>query len=88
MVFFLKIRIALFAVEEIVQEMSGICHFSKLDLRSGYHQLGLDVTSREITTFSIPFVLHRHKRLTKHNNRAPLSLKKLSQLFEIAGSSR
>ena len=51
-------------VEEIVQEMSGACHFSKLDLRSGYHQLELDATSREITTFSTPFGLRRLKRLT------------------------
>ena len=42
-------------VEEIVQEMSGACHFSKLDLRSGYYQLDLDAASREITTFSTPF---------------------------------
>ena len=42
-------------VEEIVQEMSGACHFSKLDLRSGYHQLELDAASREITTISTPF---------------------------------
>ena len=51
-------------VEEIVQEMSGACHFSKLDLRSGYYQLEFDAASREITTFSTPFGLRRHKRLT------------------------
>ena len=32
-------------VEEIVQEMNGACHFSKLDLRLGYHQLELDAAS-------------------------------------------
>ena len=37
-------------VEEIVQKLSRACHFSKLDLRSGYHQLELG--------------LCRHKRLT------------------------
>ena len=51
-------------IEEIVQEMSGACHFPKLDLRSGYHQLELDTASREITTFSTPFGLRKHKRLT------------------------
>ena len=51
-------------VEEMVQEMSGTCHFSKLDLRSGYHQLELDTASREITTFSTTFGFRKHKRLT------------------------
>ena len=51
-------------VEEIVQEMSGACHFSKLDLRSGYHKLELDATSREVTNFPTSFGLRRHKRLT------------------------
>ena len=57
-------RHPILTVEEIVQEMSGACHFSKLDLRSGYHQLELDAASREITTFSTPFGPRRHKRLT------------------------
>ena len=44
--------------------MSGACHFSKLHLRSGYHQLEFDAASREITIFSTTFGLRRHKRLT------------------------
>ena len=51
-------------VEEIVQEMSGACHFSKPDLCSGHHKLEPDAASQEIITFSITFGLHRHKRLT------------------------
>ena len=43
--------------------MSGASHFSKVDLRSGYHQTELDASSREITTFSTPFGLHSYKRL-------------------------
>lgn len=50
-------------VEIIVQEMSGACHFLKLDLRSGYHQLEPDALSRERTTFSITFGLSKHERL-------------------------
>ena len=44
--------------------MSGACHFSKPDLRSGHHKLELDAASLEIITFSTTFGLHRHKRLT------------------------
>ena len=40
---------SILTVEEIVQEMSVGCYFSKLDLRSGYHQLELHAASREIT---------------------------------------
>ena len=50
--------------EEFVQEMSGICHFSELDLRWGYHQLELNAASQKITTFSTHRGLNRHKRLT------------------------
>ena len=37
--------------EEIVQEMTRACHFSKLNLCPGYHQLQLDAALQEITTF-------------------------------------
>ena len=37
--------------EEIVQEIIGACHFSKLNLCPGYHQLQLDAALQEITTF-------------------------------------
>ena len=47
-------------VKEIVQEMSGAWHFSKLHLHLGYHQLELNAASWEITTFSSSFELHRH----------------------------
>ena len=51
-------------VEEIVQEMNEACHFSKLEISSGYHKLELDAASREITNFSTSFGPRRHKRLT------------------------
>ena len=44
--------------------MSGACHFSKLDLCSGYHESELDAASREITTFLTPVGLRTHRRLT------------------------
>ena len=51
-------------VEEIVQEMSGACHFSKLKLRPGYHQLELNAALQKMTSFSTHFELRRHKRPT------------------------
>ena len=50
-------------LEELIADMSGATVFSKLDLRSGYHQLVLDPESRNITTFSTHVGLFRYKRL-------------------------
>ena len=44
--------------------MSGATCFSRLNLRSGYHQIELEEELREITAFSTPFGLRRHKRLS------------------------
>ena len=57
-------RHPILTVEEIAQETTGACHFSKLHLRSGYHQEELYAASQEITALSTLFGLHRHKRLT------------------------
>ncbi len=50
-------------VDEIINDLNGACIFSKLDLRSGYHQLELAPESRYITTFSTHKGLYRYKRL-------------------------
>lgn len=50
-------------VDEIINDLNGACVFSKLDLRSGYHQLELAPESRYITTFSTHKGLYRYKRL-------------------------
>ena len=50
-------------VDEIINDLNGACIFSKLDLRSGYHQLELAPASRYITTFSTHKGLYRYKRL-------------------------
>lgn len=39
-------------VEELIHDLNGAKVFSKLDLRSGYHQLELDEQSKHITVFS------------------------------------
>ena len=50
-------------VEEITQDLSGSRIFSKLDLKWGYHQIGLTQESRGITTFATHCGLYRYKRL-------------------------
>jgi hypothetical protein len=50
-------------VEELIHDLNGASVFSKLDMRSGYHQLELEEESRYITTFSTHVGLFRYKRL-------------------------
>lgn len=50
-------------VDDIINSLNGAKTFSKLDLRSGYHQLVLSPESRHITTFSTHKGLKRYKRL-------------------------
>ncbi|CAB4006959.1 Transposon Tf2-9 poly, partial [Paramuricea clavata] len=38
-------------VEELMEDMTGACVFSELDLRAGYHQIELEEESRSVTTF-------------------------------------
>jgi hypothetical protein len=50
-------------VDDIIHSLNGAKKFSKLDLRSGYHQLVLAPESRHITTFATHKGLKRYKRL-------------------------
>ena len=50
-------------VNEIINDVNGSAIFSKIDLRSGYHQLELEESSRYITTFATHLGLFRYKRL-------------------------
>ena len=50
-------------VDELIHDLNGATVFSKVDLRSGYHQLVLDPSSRSITTFNTHIGLFRYKRL-------------------------
>ena len=51
-------------IEELTTDLNGATIFSKLDLRSGYHQLKLDPSSRYITTFATHLGLYQYKRLS------------------------
>ena len=50
-------------IDEVVQDMSQSKVFSKLDLKSVYHQIELSPESRDITTFATHLGLYRYKRL-------------------------
>ncbi|KAK3728358.1 hypothetical protein QZH41_011397, partial [Actinostola sp. cb2023] len=51
-------------VDDIIGQIHGSSVFSKLDLRSGYHQLTLAPESRYITTFATHTGLYRYKSLS------------------------
>ena len=50
-------------VDEVIQRMNGSTVFSKIDLKSGFHQIELGEDSRNITTFTCHLALFRYKRL-------------------------
>ncbi len=58
-------------IEETLQNLTGACVFSKLDLRWGYHQIELDEQSRQYTTFATHTGLYRYKRLMFGVSAAP-----------------
>lgn len=55
-------------IDELILDLNGAKVFSKLDLRSGYHQLELHPDSRYITTFSTHLGIYRYKRLIGARN--------------------
>ena len=58
-------------IEETLQELHGATIFSKLDLRSGYHQIQLHPESRPITTFATQKGLYQYTRLMFGVSSAP-----------------
>ena len=62
-------------VEELMEDMTGACVFSKLDLRAGYHQTELEEESRSFTTFCTHEGLYRYKRL-------PFGISSASEIFQ------
>ena len=51
-------------LDELITQFNGATIFSKIDLRSGYHQLVLHPSSRYITTFSTHVGLYQYKILS------------------------
>ncbi|CAB4036465.1 Transposon Tf2-9 poly [Paramuricea clavata] len=57
-------------VDDLIHKLNGATIFTKLDLRSGYHQLSLAEESRHITTFVTHKGLYRYKKLNFGTNSA------------------
>ena len=57
-------------IDDIIHKLNGATVFSKLDLRSGYHQVALEPNSRYITTFATHKGLRRYTRLNFGTNSA------------------
>ena len=57
-------------IDDLIHLMNGATAFSKLDLKSGYHQLTLAPECRYITTFATHKGLRRYKRLNFGTNAA------------------
>ena len=59
----LRERYPIPTVDEILEQLNGSTVFTKMDLKWGFHQILLEETSREITTFAVDDGLYRYKRL-------------------------
>ena len=75
-------------VDDLVDALNGATTFSKLDLRSGYHQLSLVPESRYITTFATHEGLRRYKRLNFGTNSASEIFQHIisEQIRDVPGS--
>ena len=60
----LREKLPMPTVDDVLEEMNGSSVFSKLDLKLGFHQVELDESSRDITTFAVGDSLYRYKRLS------------------------
>ena len=49
--------------DDVACTFRGAAYFSKLDAKSGFYQIPLDETSRDLTTFMTPMGRYRFKRL-------------------------
>ena len=75
-------------VDDLIHTLNGATVFSKLDLRSGYHQIMLASQSRYITTFATHQGLRRYCRLNFGTNSASEIFQKLinEQIHDIPGA--
>lgn len=63
--------------EELLHQLAGATHFSKIDLASAYHQLELTPESRDLTTFVTHEGLFRFRRVCFGLASAPATFQKM-----------
>ena len=75
-------------IDDLIQTLNGATVFSKLDLRSGYHQLTIAPECRYITTFAMHKGLRRYSRLNFGTNSASEIFQKVinEQMHDIPGT--
>ena len=64
-------------VEDIFSQLNGVKYFSTLDLRAGYHHIGLTTDSIPKTAFTSPFGKHEYVKVPFGLAQAPAYFQKL-----------
>ena len=62
-------------IDDQIDSMRGSAWFTTLDLTKGYHQMNLDISSREYTAFTTPMGLYQWKVL-------PMGMKTSGAVFQ------
>ena len=61
-------------MDELFEKLGkGYRVFSKIDLKSAYHQIPLDYKSQELTTIVTPMGMYRYKRMPFAIKSAPIA---------------
>ena len=68
-------------IEELLSELNGAKVFSKIDLKSAYHQVDLHEDSRPLTTFITHDGLYRYKRVCFGLASAPSCFQKMMSML-------
>jgi hypothetical protein len=66
-------------IEELLSKLGGGKEFSKLDLRTAYHQVELDEKSRVLTTINTPKGLYQYTRVPYGVSTAPMMFQRLME---------
>lgn len=60
-------------MDEIIDQMSGTTYFTKLDVKSAYHQILLDENCRHITAFSTTYNHYQFKKVPVGSQSSPVA---------------